>query len=372
MGKRYGLIGCGMMGMEHVRNVNLVEGASIAAVVDPVSEQADLAADVAGSAQVASSIEELVQDETLDAFIVASPNHLHIEQLELIASKRQVPILCEKPLFTREDDYGRIRALRDGYTPPIWVAMEYRYMPPIAALIERSEEVTGGIKLLTMQEHRFPFLSKIGNWNRFNANTGGTFVEKCCHFFDLMRFLLKAEPISVMSTAGQMVNHLDEHYDGQRPDIWDGGYVVFDFDNGARAMLELVMFADGSKWNETIHAIGPRGKIECRLPGPQRFWPQELGPSPHPELTVSPRFPKHPETEEIALDETLVSVGDHHGSTYFQHEKFLEMIVTEGKPEVSLDDGIRAVQMGLSAQMAAQTRQVLPVAAETRTGKINA
>jgi predicted dehydrogenase len=48
--------------------------------------------------------------------------------------------------------------------------------------------------MLTIREHRFPFLSKVGDWNRFNRNTGGTFVEKCCHFFDLMRLILKLGP----------------------------------------------------------------------------------------------------------------------------------------------------------------------------------
>jgi len=359
--KKYGLIGCGMMGLEHVRNVNLLDGAKVAAVYDPVQEQVDEALAASDGAVAAASLDALVEDESLDAIIVASPNNLHIDQLETIAAKRQLPILCEKPLFTKFADIKRIRSLQQDYAAPIWVAMEYRYMPPIAAVIERADDVTGGIKMLTMLEHRFPFLEKVGNWNRFNANTGGTFVEKCCHFFDLMRFMLKAEPVSVMSSAGQIINHLDESYDGQTPDIWDGGYVIFDFDNGTRAMLELAMFADGSKWNESIHAIGPKGKIGCRLPGPQRFWPDELGPSPHPELVISPRHPKRPVKEEIRLDDTLVSVGDHHGSTFYQHRKFLDMIVEGGQPEVALEDGIWAVLMGLNAQRAARDGEVVRI-----------
>lgn len=40
--------------------------------------------------------------------------------------------------------------------------MEYRYMPPIAALLERLQAATVGIKTLTIREHRFPFLEKSG------------------------------------------------------------------------------------------------------------------------------------------------------------------------------------------------------------------
>lgn len=357
MTKKYGLIGCGMMGLEHIKNVNLLDGAEIGRVFDPVQEQVDLALGLAPNAQAAPSIDTLVNSPEIDAVIIASPNYLHIDHLETIARNRAVPVLCEKPLFTKPEDLSRLAQLERNYPAPIWVAMEYRYMPPIAAMIERAGDVTGGIKMLTMIEHRFPFLPKVGDWNRFNAKTGGTFVEKCCHFFDLMRLMLQSEPISAFATAGQITNHLDESYDGAVPDIWDGGYVVFDFANGARAMLELAMFADGSKWNEEIHAIGPKGKIACRLPGPQRFWPQDLGPSPDPELSIYPRFPKNPQTEIISLDASLVEAGDHHGSTFFQHQKFLDMITSEGTPEVSLSDGRAAVQMGLMAQMAAREQK---------------
>lgn len=186
-------------------------------------------------------------------------------------------------------------------------------------------------------------------------------VEKCCHFFDLMRLIMKCEPVRVSASATQFVNHVEERYDGKMPDIWDGGYVTFEFENGGRSMLELSMFADGSDWNEEIHAIGPSGKIACRMPGPQRFWPDALGPSPHPELSIYPRSPKRPETTQIELDEVLVEAGDHHGATYYQHLKFLEIVRGGGEPEVSLQDGKMAVKMGLMAQEAAQSRRVIEV-----------
>lgn len=355
----YGLIGCGMMGIEHLKNIALLEDASVVGLFDPNQEQLSAASVFAPGALQASSLHDLLQMPKLDALVIASPNHLHVAQLEAIAAVRSLPILCEKPLYTKPSDEAAIAKLQRHYSAPIWVAMEYRYMPPIAALLERADAVTGGINMLTLQEHRFPFLEKVGDWNRFNANTGGTFVEKCCHFFDLMRLILKSEPVRVTASATQFTNHLDENYAGETPDIWDGGFVIFDFENGSKAMLELAMFVDGSKWNEEIHAIGPKGKVACRLPGPQRFWPKELGPSPHPELSVYPRSPKNPSTEIIELDDALLDAGDHHGSTFFQHQKFLRMIQTDGTPEVTLEDGVKAVQMGLRAQEAAITQKVV-------------
>ena len=264
--------------------------------------------------------------------------------------------LVEKPLCTTLEDALEIEERVKSARNLFWVGLEYRYMPPVAALIDNLDTSTGGARMLTIREHRFPFLEKVGDWNRFNANSGGTFVEKCCHFFDLMRLILKADPVRVMASGGQAVNHLDETYDGQVPDIWDHGYVIVDFASGARAMLELCMFAEGAEFQEHIIATGPDGIIESLVPGPARFWPTEtLGPSPTPKLIVSPRNPKGPIEKEIPVDPTILAAGDHNGSTFYQHQKFVDMVRNGGQPEVSLNDGMWAVRMGQAAQESART-----------------
>ncbi len=353
----YGLIGCGMMGREHIQNINLLPNGRVSVVYDPVADLAEAAADLAGDAHVAGSVEELLSFGALDAVVIVSPNHLHVAQLRQIVETRPLPILCEKPLYTDPADAAVLDALFKDYPHPVWVAMEYRYMPPVAALIAQAEAATGGIKMLTIREHRFPFLQKVDDWNRFNAKTGGTLVEKCCHFFDLMRLILQDEPVRVMASAGQAVNHKDEVYGGQVPDIWDHGYVIVDFAKGARAMLELCMFAEGSRYQEEISAVGPNGKIEAFVPGPGRFWPKLLGDAPVPQLVISPRAPKGPFVSEIPVDPAVLEAGDHNGSTFYQHQRFNAVIRGEGRVEVSLTDGHKAIEIALAAQESAQIGQ---------------
>ena len=361
----YGVIGCGMMAREHIQNINLLPQGRVTVVYDPVRDLAESAAVLAGEggvaapATVADTLDDLLAFEDLDAVVIVSPNYLHAAQLREIVTKRPMPILCEKPLYTDPADAAMLEKLFEGYAHPVWVAMEYRYMPPVAALIEQAEQTTGGIAMLTIREHRFPFLPKIGDWNRFNENTGGTLVEKCCHFFDLMRVILKSEPVRVMASAGQTLNHKDEEYDGRVPDIWDNGYVIVDFASGARAMLELCMFAEGAQYQEEISAVGPKGKIECLVPGPGRFWPEKLGPAPVPQLIISPRAPKGPITMDIPVDPTLLDAGDHNGSTFYQHQRFNAVVRGQGDVEVKLSDGAKAVAMGIAAQKSAETGQVV-------------
>ncbi|MCF2870381.1 Gfo/Idh/MocA family oxidoreductase [Octadecabacter sp. G9-8] len=361
----YGIIGCGMMAREHIANINLLPQGRVSVVFDPVAELAQACAELAGHggaaapAVVADSLDDLLAFEALDAVVIVSPNHLHTEQLHEIVAKRPLPILCEKPLYTDPADAGALDSLFKGYAHPVWVAMEYRYMPPVAALIEQAEQATGGISMLSIREHRFPFLPKIGDWNRFNANTGGTLVEKCCHFFDLMRVILKSEPVRVMASAGQTLNHKDEEYEGRVPDIWDNGYVIVDFENGSRAMLELCMFAEGSRYQEEISAVGPKGKIECLVPGPGRFWPAKLGPAPVPQLIISPRAPQGPISMDIPVDPALLDAGDHNGSTFYQHQRFNAVVRGQGGVEVTVSDGAKAVAMGMAAQQSATTGQAV-------------
>jgi predicted dehydrogenase len=354
---RYGLIGCGMMGQEHLRNIALIPEARVAAIYEPDPAMRAAAAALAPGATLHPGIDATIADPAVNCLLIASPNHLHLAQLERIAALRPLPVLVEKPLFTDPADAARVAALADSFPAPVWVAMEYRYMPPVAHLLRQAAEATGGVRMLSIREHRFPFLEKVGDWNRFNRNTGGTLVEKCCHFFDLMRLVAGADPVRVMASGGQAVNHLDERPGGRVPDIWDHAYVLVDFANGLRAMLELCMFAEGSRYQEEIGAVGPAGKIECLVPGPGRFWPAHLGAPPVPRVIVSPRHPKGPVDLEVPVDPALLAAGDHNGSTWYQHRGFADVVMGLRAPEVTLRDGWWAVRMGQAAQQSALTGQ---------------
>jgi len=355
----YGLLGCGMMGQEHVRNIQLLDNCRVSAIHEPDESMRNASAKLASGVRFHESLEDLVTDEELDCLVITSPNYMHVEQLKKIASLRTLPILVEKPLSTDAADEAFIKELQSTYSAPVWVAMEYRYMPPLARFIELADELTGGVKMLSIREHRFPFLEKVNDWNRLNKYSGGTLVEKCCHFFDLMRLITRSEPTQVMASGAQMVNHLDESYNGERSDIWDAAYAIFDFANGAKSMLELSMFAEGSEFQEHISAIGPNGKIECLIPGPTRFWPSHLGDPPEPRLVLSPRDPSGPTVMEVGVDEALLAAGDHHGSTFYQHQAFQRVVLGEQEPEVSLADGWRAVRMGMAAQRSSELSKVI-------------
>lgn len=358
---RYGIIGCGMMGQEHLRNIALLPGARVSRIFEPDDTMAAGSLALAPGAQHAASLAEVVTASDVDCLLIASPNFRHAEQLREIAALRPLPLLLEKPACTDLTDVRALAALGQRYPAPIWVAMEYRYMPPVARLTEEvhSAQHTGPVKMITIREHRFPFLVKVGDWNRFNRYTGGTLVEKCCHFFDLMRHMTRSEPVRVYASASVANNHLDERYPDGTPDILDNAYVVVDFASGQRAMLELCMFAEGARYQEEISVVGPVGKAECFVPGPGRFWPDHLGEAPVPKVVISPRDPKGPRELDVPVDPVALAAGDHNGSTLYQHQRFNAVVRGQGLVEVGLTDGLAAVLMGLAAQESARTGQAV-------------
>jgi predicted dehydrogenase len=208
----------------------------------------------------------LISENPADVYIVATPNHTHLDLLKDLI-KTNAHLMIEKPLCTNIKDCFDLKTRTSNYPGMIWTAMEYRYMPPVKKFINEIKlGKIGNIKMLSIREHRFPFLKKVNDWNRFEKNTGGTLVEKCCHFFDLMRLIIGSKPVSVYASGGQDVNHLDEQYNGKKPDIIDNAYVIVNFENGARSLLELCMFAENSDMQEELVATGNKGKIETSVP----------------------------------------------------------------------------------------------------------
>ncbi|WCJ25872.1 Oxidoreductase family protein [Euphorbia peplus] len=346
---KYGIIGVGMMGREHLINLYHLRSQNVAVVSisDPHLPSQQLALQLAQSfnwpLQVFSRHQELLDSGLCDVVVVSSPNMTHYQILmDIINHPKPHHVLVEKPLCTTIADCKKVvDAARKRSDILVQVGLEYRYMPPVAKLIEIVEGGSlGQVKMVSIREHRFPFLVKVNNWNRFNANTGGTLVEKCCHFFDLMRLFAGANPVRVMASGAIDVNRKDEVYDGKAPDIIDNAYVIVEFDNGSRGMLDLCMFAEGSKNEQEISIVGDIGKGEA-------FVPESI-------VRYATRVAGRAGVQTLkAEDDRIQYDGLHHGSSYLEHLNFLAAIRAKGEkaPPVDLQDGLISVAIGVAAQL---------------------
>jgi predicted dehydrogenase len=350
---KYAIIGAGCMGQEHILNIEIIEDAEVVALCDTSEQSIKESLELLNNeVAIFEDYNELVRANIADAFIIATPNFTHIDVLKDVM-KSEAHLLIEKPLCTTVKDCQEFEELSKNYPGVIWTAMEYRYMPPVQRMIQEIHNKTiGDLKMLSIREHRFPFLHKVDDWNRFTIKTGGTLVEKCCHFFDLMRLIAKSEPLKVYASGNQDVNHLDETYDGMTPDILDNAFVIVDFENGVRAFLDLCMFAENSEYQEELCAVGSIGKIETEVPSNQSGIANS-------DIGIGLRESDSSTKETIAVDTKILEAGHHHGSTYYEHTSFIKAIRNNTKPEVSLKDGLIAVAIGEAAEISINEDRVV-------------
>ncbi len=315
---RYGIIGTGMMGVEHIENILALDDTSVVAIADTDAGSREAGASHAGpDCAVYEDYRQLLADDSVDAVVVVTPNFTHIDVMsDVIASGKHV--LCEKPLCTTAHDCDTLIELADGYDGVVWVGLEYRYMPAVAALLEQVRAgFVGDVQMVAIREHRFPFLAKVNDWNRFNSNSGGTLVEKTCHYFDLMNLITGQRPVQVFASGGQNVNHLDEVYGDETSDIFDNAFVIVDYPNGVRAMLDLCMFAEATKDQEELSVVGDAGKLDARIPTSELHLGKRSGEGLADIGQV--------ETRPI-VNEEIRHTGLHHGASYLEHVDFVEAI----------------------------------------------
>ncbi|MFQ5554536.1 MAG: Gfo/Idh/MocA family protein [Acidimicrobiia bacterium] len=340
---RYGIIGTGMMGVEHIANLKALDGAAVVAAADP-NPESRTAADSAlgGSATLFTDHHELLASGLCEAVVIAVPNDCHRDVLLDVAA-HDVHFLVEKPFCVDVAQCREVIAATAGSDKVKWMGLEYRYKPPLARLLRHvSGGAVGAVRMVAIREHRFPFLGKVDHWNRFRRRSGGTLVEKCCHFFDLMTLIAGSEPVRVMASGSQDVNHLEEVYADGMSDIIDNAYVVVEYANGVRTVLDLCMFAESGPWEQEVAVTGDTGKVEAFVPieAGDGFGMVRIGSRAEGVLI-----------EEEARDDSIAHVGMHSGASYLEHIDFLAAIRAGTPAKVTLEDGLTSVAVGQAAHL---------------------
>jgi len=362
----YGIIGSGMMGGEHILDLNHIDGANVVALADPVTTSIEwgLACIEAGpggatakdATNTYANHRDLLADPNVDVVVITTPNFTHAAVLaDALATDKHV--LVEKPLCTTVEDCIAARDAAEHRDAITWMGLQYRYMPTPAVMLEQlATGVCGTTRMVSIREHRNPFLVKVGNWNRFTRNTGGTLVEKCCHFFDLMHLVAGARPVRVMASGGQDVNHLDEYYeiDGreERSDMLDNAFVIIEFANGMRGALDLCMFAEGGRFEQEITITGDAAKMEATVPG-DTVWLGERSAATIGAGNIGAAVREIP----APMDPRVPDAEFHQGASYMEHLALADAI-SAGRPEaVTITEGMWAVAMGAAAHRSIHERR---------------
>ncbi len=351
---RFNIIGSGVMGQEHIR-ITLMEGrATVHGIYDPNPKSVEMGKNMfafMGSKEVPviyDSLDAACNDLDVDGLIICTPNFSHIDVVR-VAAKSGKHILLEKPMATTIADAKEIAEIAKNYKGVFQIGLQYRYKAMYVEAIHEGLErkSVGDIKMISITEHRLPFLDKVNQWNKFSKYSGGTLVEKCCHYFDLMNLFAQSKPKEVYATGSMAVNFLDFEHKGQQSDILDNAFVNVIYENNIRAAFNLCMFSP--MFYEELVLCGDEGRLrtyECEdfLPGERLKTSLEvMRGEGKPSRVSTPTYP------------TYIENTGHSGATYYEHINFVDNIKGVKTNTATVDEGYWSIVVGAAAEESAKT-----------------
>ena len=124
---RVGLIGAGIMGADHAKILSQqIPGVTLHYVCDADVSRAKSVADASGAMHVTSDPFSVIADKSVDAVLIASPDHTHAPLSKACVEARK-PLLCEKPLSQNSKECldviaAEIKGGREYYGPCTLIA----------------------------------------------------------------------------------------------------------------------------------------------------------------------------------------------------------------------------------------------------------
>lgn len=326
-----GVVGVGDMGKRHAENLRrYVPGASLAAVADANLERARAVAAELEIESYYETVEELVQDQGVNAIVVASPPRFHPDAIRAAAAARK-HVLCEKPLALTLEEADV--ALESVATAGVTLQMGHmrRYDP---AYVEAAKRIDAG-------EIGDPIIFKsIGRDTQppplsyFQSGANGTLLlDSSVHDFDLARWLMKDEVVEVHAyTATLSVPELVKY------GCFDFAIANFRFGRGGIGNVESFMNARYG-YDIRTEIIGTKATLQVG-----RMW--ETGVE-----VLTEQGCRHD-----ALRHWLVRFAD---AYLLEMRDFVETLGSGRAPRISGHDGRQAIAIALAAQQS--SRESRPV-----------
>jgi myo-inositol 2-dehydrogenase/D-chiro-inositol 1-dehydrogenase len=322
------LMGAGRMARVHAQAIPAA-GGTLVTVYDVVEAAAKSLASDSG-ASVAHSAEEALHHPDVDAVLVATSSDTHVD-LIIQATKAGKAVMCEKPLAPNLSDAQRcVNALGDQASS-VFLAFNRRFDPGHAALkkaIDAGE--IGNLEQLTITS-RDPAPPPL----EYIPKSGGLFRDMMIHDFDMARWILGEEPVSIYSRGSCLV----EPQIGKLGDI-DTACVTMVTASGKQAVI-LNSRRAVYGYDQRIEAFGSTGMVI----------------SDNPRATAVQRYSS---TSFGAPDRVFTFYMDRYGHSYrTEIETFLSGVIARTPPPVNAVDGLRTAYLAEAAGVSLRLGQAV-------------
>ena len=262
----------------------------------------------------------------VDAVVICSENMKHADHIEMSCAAGK-HVLCEKPIAPNLEHANRIKSAVEKAGVTAMTAFPCPHSPVFGDLAKRVEagDIGSVLALSTTNRGKSP-----GGWfTDPELSGGGAMIDHVVHVTDLLRRLLKADPIEVFAQIGSNMHGKDSD---------DTAMLTISFPGGIFASLDSSWSRpDNFKtWGDvTIRAVGEKGVLEADL------------------------FASGLEQYSSADGYSLMSVGANLDQVMV--DEFLNAINEKREPATTIDDGIMASRTAIAAYESVKTGQPVKI-----------
>jgi predicted dehydrogenase len=282
------VIGTGFIGTVHVEALRRI-GVSVRGVLGSTPERGVARAEALGVPRAYASLDDLLDDPTVDVVHVTSPNDLHLPQTKaILAAGRHV--VCEKPLAMSAAESRELVELAAASGLVNAANFNIRYYP----LNQHAREVvTGGeigdVRLVTGRYFQdWLLLETDWNW-RLQPERGGALRavgDIGSHWLDLTTFITGQRIVAVMAdlatfmTARRQPTRPIETYSteiaketvSREIATEDVATILVRFENGARGAVSISQISAGRKNSLQYEIGGSVASIAWDSEQPDQLW----------------------------------------------------------------------------------------------------
>ena len=333
---KIGVIGAGAVAKSHLSGLRCLDDVRVVAIYDPLKDRAEYLARAWG-ASVCDTYDEVI--DRAEAIWVCTPPSMR-RAPAVAAARAHRHVILDKPIATTMEDAQAIVAAADACRGKCMMCFNMRFGWSGQKMKELVDSGELG-HVLSIWSHTILPDPSHQSWRHDPQFACGFTIESMCHNIDQFRWI--AGPITgVFASVSRSMPDLPA------------------FDNTTTAMLNLQCGGTGllhSSWASTIHSsyggiIGTGGTVlpdraGLRLRTTGMDADRIIGAPPgHEPLPPEPPFP-HPGS--LTWD---LRAPDHY---------FVECIRDDRRPEITMRDGLAALEITLALLKSSAERQLVPV-----------
>jgi len=319
---RVGLCGLGRLGQVYARNLRaLVSGTELVAVSDVDKETLNRVATEFEVESRYDTPQQLIDDARVDAVVIVTPTHNHRELVEAAARSGKA-IFCEKPLSISLAESAAMKRVVQESGVFFQMGFMRRFDPSYAAAHKRIEEGEVGDPIVFKSTSRDPFRPSLEYLDP--SSSGGIFVDMGIHDFDLALWFFG--DVARIQSQGAVLAYPEIQPLG---DI-DNAVSILNFKDGRLGIIDLSRSGIYG-YDISTEILGTQGTIRIGYLRETRIEILKQNQVSHDTVPYFMERFAHAYTAQL--------------------QNFADNLRQDLAPPITLDDGIRALQVARAATL---------------------